>query len=311
MQIYDPLTNIWSSGPPLNQSRSFPAGTNVGANIAVAVGGYTGVSSTDSVEINVGSGCPSPTPTPTPTCTPGGGGLLVGSRITTGYPPHNYTLLASNTVNYTFANSQSAPNDFAIFQTHNPWGGTVVADAITAAGHSFTVFTPAQLTGFTFSDYRVVILNWDDHFINEFDPPYTATIPALEAYVGAGGVVWVQGAMQGSPGEFYPMPFGGQADYFTSPEDFIVDPASPMVAGVPNPIVGNSASHAHHSGLPASAHVVVAETDANGPSGTLRYPGRLSANADSDGQSDSDADANGDAWWLHSQRKHHRRRPDT
>ena len=69
LQIYDPATNIWSSGPPLSQQRSFPAGTNVG-NTAVAVGGYTGTTSTNSVEINVGTGCPTPTPTVTPTATP-------------------------------------------------------------------------------------------------------------------------------------------------------------------------------------------------------------------------------------------------
>ena len=80
LQVYDPATNSWTNGPTLNQQRSFPAGTDVG-NTAVAVGGYTGSSTTTSVEINVaGGGCASPTPTvppsatPTgsPSCTPGG-----------------------------------------------------------------------------------------------------------------------------------------------------------------------------------------------------------------------------------------------
>src|SRR5690242_15476010 len=53
------------NGPSLSQVRSFPAGTDVG-NTAVAVGGYTGIDTTTSVEINVtGGGCVSPTPTPT------------------------------------------------------------------------------------------------------------------------------------------------------------------------------------------------------------------------------------------------------
>ena len=39
-----------------------------------------------------------------------------------------------------------------------------------------------------FSDYRVVILNWDDTVLVDFITPYTAAIPALEAYAGAGGV---------------------------------------------------------------------------------------------------------------------------
>src|SRR4029077_8266220 len=202
---------------------------------------------------------PTPTPTPTPTGTPAPGcGLLFGSGLTLGYPPNNFTLIASNTVNYTFANSQTAPNEFAVFQTHDPWGGTVLTDGITANGHTFTTFTPAQLAGFPFNTYRVIVLNWDDHFTSDFLADYTAAIPALEAYVSAGGVVWVQASIQGVPGDNFPMPFGGQgngADFSSS--DNIVDPSSPMMTGVPNPIVGNFASHVSMSGLPGPAHIVV------------------------------------------------------
>ncbi len=214
---------------------------------------------------------PSPSPTPTatatatPTSTPGPGcGLLIGDGLTIGYAPNDYTLIASNIVNYTFSSSQPAPNDYAIFQTHNPWDATIVEDAITAAGHTFSVFTPAQLAGFVFSDYRVIVLNWDDTLLSDFLADYTAAIPALEAYVSSGGVVWVQGAIQGAPGDNYPLPFGGQSNYDASGSDPIVDPSSPMMAGVPNPIVGNFASHVADTGLPADAHVVVINgTDQN------------------------------------------------
>jgi len=65
LQIYDPASNTWTSGPNLTQQRSFPAGTHVGET-ALAVGGYTGSTTTTSVEINVAIGfCPTPTPTPT------------------------------------------------------------------------------------------------------------------------------------------------------------------------------------------------------------------------------------------------------
>jgi hypothetical protein len=261
----------WVASPPnlLLPNRQANQAGFFGAGDIFSVGGINGATFQFLAEVQRrtnGGGCPSPTPTPTPTCTPGGSGLLVGSTITVGFPPHGYTQLASNIVNYTFANSQAAPNDYAIFQTHNPWGGTIVADAITANAHTFSTFTPAQLAGFTFSNYRVIVLNWDDHFLTDFLTDYTAAIPALEAYVNAGGVVWVQGALQGQAGDTYPMPFGGQANWFLSPEDPIVDPAHPMVAGVPSPIVGNSASHADHTGLPGSAHVVVTELTPAGPS---------------------------------------------
>jgi len=134
--------------------------------------------------IPAGEETPTPTPTasPTPTATPGPGcGLLVGDGLAVGFAPNNYTLIASNIVNFTFSNSQTAPNDFAIFQTHDPFGSTIVEDAITAAGHTFSVFTPGDLAGFDFTQYRVIVLNWDDHFLSDFLTDYTAAIPALES----------------------------------------------------------------------------------------------------------------------------------
>src|SRR5439155_11784877 len=69
LQVYDPVSDSWTSGPSLNQQRSLPAGTDVG-NTAVVVGGLIGTNTTRSVEINVSSGgCASPTPTSTPTAT--------------------------------------------------------------------------------------------------------------------------------------------------------------------------------------------------------------------------------------------------
>jgi hypothetical protein len=199
---------------------------------------------------------------------PKGCGLLVGSGMTTGFPFHAQgwaPILASNTVQYTFALSQPAANDFALFETHDPWLSTVLKDAITSNGHTYTEFTPADLATVNFSDYRVVILNWDDTNLPEFITPYTAAIPFLEAYASSGGVVWVQGAIQGNPGENYPMPFGGQGNKANGDSDSIVDPASPMMIGMPNPIEGNSASHVSFTDLPGSAHIVVMNPTNNQP----------------------------------------------
>jgi hypothetical protein len=222
-----------------------------------------------------GEETPTPTPTasPMPTATPGPGcGLLVGDGLAVGFAPNNYTLIASNIVNFTFSNSQTAPNDFAIFQTHDPWGSTIVEDAITAAGHTFSVFTPGDLAGFTFSDYRVIILNWDDHFLTDFLAPYTAAIPSLEAYMSGGGVVWIQGAIQGSEEDSYPLPFGGQSNFDLSTSDPIVDPSNPMVQGVPNPITGNFASHVSDEDLPDDADVVVVKSEGESVIGDDQNP---------------------------------------
>src|SRR5215468_1186664 len=96
-------------------------------------------------------------------------GFLVGSGLTCGWPGNTWhAQLASNTVQYTFAQSQPAPHDFALFETHDPWSpATIVKDAITSKGHTYTVFRPADLATVNFSDYRVVILNWDDTFLSD------------------------------------------------------------------------------------------------------------------------------------------------
>ena len=202
-----------------------------------------------------------------------GCGLLVGDGLAVGFAPNNYTLIASNIVNFTFSNSQTAANDFAIFQTHDPFGSTIVEDAITAAGHTFSVFTPGDLAGFDFTQYRVIVLNWDDHFLSDFLTDYTPAIPALEAYVSAGGVVWVQGAIQGGEDNSYPLPFGGQSNFDLSTSDPIVDPSNPMVAGVPSPITGNFASHVSDEDLPGDADIVVVKgEDTDGVNGEDQNP---------------------------------------
>jgi hypothetical protein len=196
---------------------------------------------------------------------PKGCGLLIGSGLTQGWPGNTWSAqLANNIVQYTFLISQPAANDYALFETHDPWGSTFIKDAITANGHTYTEFTPTDLGTVNFSDYRVVICNWDDTTAPEFSTPYTAAIPALEAYAGAGGVVWVQAAIQSC--DAIPMPFGGQGtgcDF--SPSDNVVDPASPMMIAIPNPMEGNSASHLSFTGLPGPAHVVVVNPANNNP----------------------------------------------
>jgi len=78
-------------------------------------------------------------------------GLVIGSGMTIGFGPNNFQMQANNTANYAFASSTAAPNQFAIFQTHDPWGATVIQTAITGQGDTWTALTPAQLAGFNFS----------------------------------------------------------------------------------------------------------------------------------------------------------------
>ena len=307
--VYIPAEDAWRPFSNMNSPRSFPAGAAIGDQLVASGGFDAGVFTTLATAETVAACVPTPTPPqcdtgliqnggfetgdfppwvidgfnnpPQVLAQPApppvlydwqqGNGLLVGDGLTVGFGPNGYQQIATNIVNYTFANSQPAPNDFAIFQTHDPWGDTVVQTAITTAGHTAAVFTPAQLAGFVFSNYRVIVLNWDDHLVTDFDADYKAAIPALEAYINAGGVVWVQGAIQSFATDCYALPFGGQSCIDYSGIDPIVDTSSPMVQGVPNPIVGNFASHVSDSNLPAAAHVVVTATPHIPPPHTGTY----------------------------------------
>ena len=139
----------------------------------------------------------------TPTGTPPG--LLIVAGQTNEF--YDYAEL-DDIVQYSFAQSQTAPNQFAIFQTHNPFGNTLLRNHITADGYTYSIFRPAALVGFNFAAYQVVILDWSDTESIDFDPPYTSVIPALETYISNGGVLWIEGAIQNG---VIPLPFGGTA----------------------------------------------------------------------------------------------------
>jgi len=180
------------------------------------------------------------------------------------------TTLAANDVAYTWGVSSPQANEFAIFQTHDPWGYTLVKTAITNAGYTYTVFAPAALTGFPFTNYSVVILNWDDTNVSAFDPPYTSVIPALQAYVLGGGVLWLQAAIQNGGPLTFSLPFGGTGTNDYENDDWIVNPGSSLMTGVANPMVGNYASHTSFTGYPASSQVM--DTVGTTPGGaTVEY----------------------------------------
>jgi hypothetical protein len=198
---------------------------------------------------------------------------MIVSGNDVGYSPNTQsTLLAANDVANTWSRSQAAPNEYAIFQDHDPWSSTIVKTAITNAGHGWTTFPFSSLVGFPFSDYRVIVLNFDDHIVTAFDPPYSSVIAALQTYVMNGGVLWIQGAIQNGGALTYPLPFGGTATFSLQYDNYVVDPSDPLVAGLWNPFNGNYASHAHFAGYPGSAHVIVSEgTTAGGPTVLYTY----------------------------------------
>jgi hypothetical protein len=194
-----------------------------------------------------------------------GCGRVLGSALTIGFGPSGFGYLAANIESYAFSHSNSAPSQYALFQTHDPWGDTVVKTAITDAGHSYSGYGPSDLDGFDFSDFRVVVLNWDDSYVSDFSPYYEDALPYLERYVADGGIVWLQAAIQGGDGDTVAAPFGALETWNLSASDDVVATSNSMVAGAPDPITGNSASHANFTNLPDGSLTVVRQGDSSGP----------------------------------------------
>jgi hypothetical protein len=195
-------------------------------------------------------------------------GLGITSGMTIGFQPNGYQQEATNFVRYTFLRSQPAANQFAIFDTHDPWGFTIIKDAITGNGYTYAEFPVTALPGFNFSDYRVVILNFDDTFLTDFQTSYSAAVAALQTYVLNGGVLWLQTANQGNPGQNYTTPDGATcnlADY--EGDNYIIDPSHPTMTGITGPIPGNSTSHVNFTGYNA-ADLLITSTG-TGPGGNI------------------------------------------
>ena len=230
---YVPDLDSWSACPSLLQQRSFPGGAAV-RNMPVALGG-TAAEHNRILEATDRS-----------RTVPDGRGLrvIVGGQIGAAFP--NLACARGENLDiaeYAFGSGQPATNDFALFDTHDPWSYTTIKDAITETGHTYSEFTPADLAGFPFADYRVVVLNWDDTFLADFESDYEAALPAIEDYVRNGGVVWLQAAVQGTAGDSISLPFGGDLNFELHDTNFIVDPASPLATAISKPVRGTSASH--------------------------------------------------------------------
>src|ERR1043166_6994422 len=219
--IFTISSGTFSAGPAMIGNRAGHAqGTLPDGRVLVADGFNTASTVVSTVELLTTPPCLTPTPTatatptiagmatPTPTCSPSG--LLIVAGQTNEF--YDFAEL-DDIVRYSFAQSQPRANQFAIFRTHAPWGNEYLTNHITSDGYTYTTFTPAQFTGFNFAAYRVVVLDWSDTNVSDFDPPYSTVITQLEAYVNGGGVVWIEGPIQNGGGSTYVLPFGGTATF--------------------------------------------------------------------------------------------------
>ena len=205
--IYDPGTDTWTAGPNLVQQVAFPSGTNIDDSYLVAVGGYTGSSTTTAVQVSTisggGGGCPTNTPVVTATSTPCQAQALAPWVAAAPHPLHlvRYGFATVGNVNYTFGGVDNGAQTNAVYKFDagtNTW--TPLA-AMPFAGEGPTcayntngkVYCTAGTAGNGFASYDIGTDTWTP----------LASIPAADTYGSAsasmGDNVYVVGGGSGGP----------------------------------------------------------------------------------------------------------------
>ena len=126
--------------------------------------------------------------------------------------------------------------------------------------------TSDSIAGLDLSQYVLVIMANDQP--QAFYDNYAANAPTFEAYVTAGGYLWFSTASNGFNGGDFEggvLPGGATVHDAFDDANAITDLAHPIVAGLPNPFTGTSASHQTFADLPAGTDVIATRVDQHRP----------------------------------------------
>jgi len=161
--------------------------------------------------------------------------------------------------------------NFLVFMDNLPWGSSAIQTILTANGETFTVLGSASMATEDFSLYDVIIIASDQ--VPDFHVNFAANFAKFVTFVTNGGSLEVHAATCGwnSPcGYSVVLPGGVYTVEQYDSYDIVVDPANPIVAGVPSPFYGNYASHGYFAGLVAGTDIIT-ETSTNFLPTTIQY----------------------------------------
>ncbi len=155
----------------------------------------------------------------------------------------------------------------AIFKDQDPWGTTEEENILTSYGIPYEVHTSSDFDTLDFNQFSMIVIAGGQ--TDGFYAAYGIYANKFEEYVDGGGFLNFIAADFGNL--HAPLP-GGMTWTFT-PQDcnVIVDPAHPVVQGVPNPFCGTSGSHGFFSNLPADGHVIATQQSDGQPT-IVEYP---------------------------------------
>ena len=171
-----------------------------------------------------------------------------------------------------FAGLSALGDTVAVFKDFDAWGSTGIESFLAANGITYEVHNSSEFGSLDFSKFGMIVVSSDQ--TQEFYDNYAAQVSKFEDYVADGGFLNFFACDGGWNGGMLNAPLpGGMTWNGMYYEDYntIVDPAHPVVQGVPNPFYGSSASHGYFSNLPAEAHVIISGTSGGQPT-TVEYP---------------------------------------
>ena len=121
----------------------------------------------------------------------------------------------------------------------------------------YEIHSSAEFASLHLNQFGMIIVACDQNQL--FYDDYAVNAGKFEAYVADGGFLNFCSADNGWNGGTLnaPLPGGMISTYAAEDYNVIDDPAHPVVAGVPNPFWGSSASHIVYSNLPTGAHIIV------------------------------------------------------
>lgn len=165
MYIYDPAANSWTTGPSLNNARSFPGSATVGGSTVVVYGGYTGSGTTAATESNTAGSCGTATSTPTagsPTATSTNTTVPTASSTSTNTAVATSTNTPTNTPIAPSSTSTNTPTNTAVAPSSTPTNTAVNTATNTAVVPTATQTTSPTNTTEPSATPTVCVMNFTD-----------------------------------------------------------------------------------------------------------------------------------------------------
>ena len=143
-----------------------------------------------------------------------------------------------------------------LIQDIQPWNGTANEQILAANGLLYDRIRSSQIAGTNLSAYKQIIVP------SAQTVSYYSTLVAradqLLAYVAAGGILEFHTAGYGfEDSPQVTLPGGMHIAYLPSATNVVMLHGHPLMAGVPDPMVGNWASHTYFTNIPAKATRIV------------------------------------------------------